>query len=176
MTARGVSTIADLRARSRVDPVTHCWHWLGAVANGGEPRIHTLDYARVEKRIMSGPLAAWNIAHGEAPPPWARFVFRACGTRDCVNPVHLRLARDRAEIGEHQRRAGSRKGTSIEARRANIALALAARGITPTAPDVVRAIRAEGADTTTSALAERLGLSVQTVSRIRRGDTRAGVT
>lgn len=175
MSGRGIITISDLRARCRVDPASHCWHWLGATSKGN-PRIHTLDYARAEKRTMSGPLAAWHIAHGEAPPAWAPLVYRGCMVRDCLNPAHLRLARDLAEIGVHQRRVGNRKGTCLEARRTNIARAIAARGTAVTPDDVVRAIRSAPATTTNRELSKRYGVREQTVSRIRRREVRAGVS
>lgn len=165
-------TIADVRARCTIDPMTHCWLWRGA-KSGGHPRIYTFDHERVEKRTMSGTLAMWNIAHGASPRP-GHFVFRGCQHRACLNPAHLRQARDKAEIGLHVRRMGIRKGTSLEARRANIALANAATGIVPTPDDVVRQIRA--ATGKLIDIAARFDVAHQTVSRIRRRETRAGVT
>jgi len=161
-----ILTIEDLKSRSVRDPVTHCWHWQGAFS-AGNPRIWTLDHERIEKRSMSGPKAVWNIAHGK--PPMDRLVFRACGCKECVNPAHLKTAKDKAEIGEHIRRAGFRKGTATEARRANALKAIEAMGIVPTAPDVVIAVRA--ATGTGIAIAAQFGLSHQTVSKIRRGES-----
>lgn len=167
---RGVLTLDALRARCAIDPVSHCWNWLGGLSNG-YPRVHTLDYARMEKRAMNGPAAAWSIAHGEALPAWPAQVFRGCGNRLCLNPAHLRLAERKADVGEHQRRAGYLVGTATEARRANVLRASAASGKVATAPDVVLAIRAEDRATTSSALAARFSMAVQTVSRIRRGES-----
>lgn len=170
-----ITDIAELKARCRVDPATHCWHWLGAATGRvQQPAIWAFDHARCEKRTMSGMLAAWNIAHGEAPTP-GYFVFRACCNPACLNPVHLKLAKTRAEIGLHQRRAGSRRGKSVEARRQNIRLAWAAQGVTPTPDEIVLAIRAEPKTTTGLELAKRFGLSHTTVSRIRRGDSHRGI-
>lgn len=168
MAGRGVLTVDDLRARSQVDPVTGCWHWQGA-KSACTPRIHTFDYAAGDKRVMSGPAAVWNIAHGDSPGRY--IVFRRCLCHDCVNPVHMGRARDRAEIGLHIARSGKRQGTAVEARRANIAKAHEARGIVPTPADVVLAIRSEGDDPTNLALAAKYGLRHTTISRIRRGDS-----
>lgn len=166
----GMATIGHLRARCAIDTVTRCWLWQGACATDGTPRLHTFDHERGDKRVMSGPKAAWNIAHGEAPPSWA-LVYRGCGHRLCLNPTHLRLARDKAEIGAHWRRAGYRKGNSVEARRANARLAQAAAGIVPTDSSVVLAIRSAPASVRGRELARLHGIAEQTVSRIRRGQS-----
>ena len=164
-----ITSIDKLRERCDVDPATHCWIWQGAVnARSKTPVLYAFDHARADKRAMSGPLAAWNIAHAAAPLPGS-LVFRCCGSTLCLNPAHLREARSRAEIGLHQRRAGYRKGTSVEARRENVRLAWAAQGIVVTPPEAVRAIRSAPSSVTGRALAERFGISPQAVSRIRRG-------
>lgn len=173
MTTRGITTVQALKARCIVDPASHCWVWQGALSTDGTPRIHTLDYARQEKRTMSGPLAAWHIAHGEAPPIWA-LVFRGCQNRRCLNPAHLRLARDKAEIGQHIRRAGTRVGTSLESRRENARKGRLAQGIVTTPDHVVRQIRSAPKEVTNVALAARLGMNHQSVSRIRRHETHRG--
>lgn len=166
--ARGlISTIAKLRERCTVDPLTHCWHWQGAKSNG-QPRIWAFDHATGDKRAMSGPKAAWNIAFGRAPRGLA---YRACLCDSCLNPAHLREARSKAEIGEHIRRAGTRKGTAYPARMANLARARAALGITPTPAAVVLAIRAAPQDVSNVELSKEFGLLHQTISRIRRGES-----
>ena len=137
---RGILTVVSLKAHCIVNPCTHCWIWQGATSHG-QPRLHTLDYARGEKRVMSGPLAAWHIAHEEPPPAWAQMVFRACGTKLCLNPAHIRAAKHRAEIGIHQRNSGSLIGISSEARLASAAKGRHSQGIVDTPSDIVRAIR-----------------------------------
>lgn len=169
--ARGMLTINQLYARCVVEADTGCWLWQGATTNGGkEARIWTFDHARGEKRSMSGPLAAWNIAF-KAAPKTGHLVYRCCQRKLCLAPAHLRQASDLAEIGAFIRRCGSRKGTALEARRANIALAHIANGLTPTPAAIVQAIRARGDVPTNVALAAEFGLAHSTVSRIRRGDS-----
>ena len=170
---RGMLTVEQLKARCIVDHATHCWNWQGAMSRG-QPRIWTLDYARVEKRGMSGPLAAWHIAHQEPPRPgW--LVYRGCQNTQCLNPAHLRQAPDKAAIGQHIRLAGTRRGTAVESRRENIAKAHAKNGITPTPDAIVLAIRAAGEAPTNYELAARFGVRHSVVSRIRLGKTRASV-
>lgn len=165
-----ILTIDDLKARSIVDPATHCWHWQGAKSSdrsGRNPRMHTFDHDRGEKRTMGGAKAVWNIAHqcgcGNQIP------FRGCLVNDCVNPAHVRLARDKAAIGEHIRRSGKRKGQAVEQRRANQKKAIAALGLVPTPDAIVLAIRAAPATITGLALASQFGIAQQTVSAIRTG-------
>ena len=166
-----VLTISDVKARCIVDPATHCWLWQRACSTDGVPRIHTLDYARGEKRVMSGPLAVWNIAH-EAPPRAGHLVFRGCQNKLCLNPVHLRQAADQKAIGEHIRRLGSRVGVATESRRANLVKARLASAVTATPAETVLAIRAVANGATTNrALARLHGVSEQVVSRIRLGKT-----
>lgn len=164
-THRGILCVADLKARCTVDPCTHCWHWTGATSTDGVPRIYTVDHERAVKTTLSGPKAVWNIAHGCAPRPgW--LVFRSCGQRLCLNPAHLAQARDKAEIGQHWRRAGYRKGTHLEARRAAQKLAAAAAGTVATPDDVVHEIRALAGTMSQKALGAKFGVSRQCVNRI----------
>lgn len=159
-----VATIDQLRERCVIDAVTRCWNWTGATSNRS-PRLHSWDYAKGAKRSMPGTRAVWGIAHGEEPP---RYVFRGCHNALCLNPVHLRRASTKAEIGQHIARAGALKGTCLEARRANQRLAMAASGLTPVPEAVARAIRLAPASITGKELALVHGVSAQTVSVIRR--------
>lgn len=170
-----ITDIAALKARCTVDKATHCWIWTGAVTGSkGMPSIWCFDHDRGEKRTMIGTRAAWSIAHGEAPPP-GELIFRACCRQLCVNPAHLRRARNKAEIGEHYRRAGVRKGTHMEVRRENIKRAWAASGTAPTPLEVVQAIRKAPQSITGRALAVQFGIAEGTVSNIRLGKSHRGV-
>lgn len=162
-----ITTVAELRERCDVDPVTHCWHWRGATSNGS-PRIWAFDHRLGDKRTMTGALAVWNIAFGRAPRTMA---FRGCVSRTCLNPAHLREAGTKAEIGQHIRRTGALKGLHLEVRRANVARAHEACGIVPTPAAIVLAIRAAPAKVTAVALAAQYGMAHQTVGRIRRGES-----
>ena len=163
---RGVLTIADLRARSRVDPITHCWHWQGG-SDRGRPKIHTLDLARGEKRTIGGPSAVWNIAHGAVPP--GAIPYRRCVCTDCVNPTHLGLARSRAELGAHIARSGVwRNPQHLEARMVGLRAAFAVTGKGPTPPEVLRQVVEAPLSESNRALARRLGLTEQLVSKHRR--------
>lgn len=158
-----ILTVEDLKARC-VRNTTHCWLWQGATASDGTPRIHTLCHASMDKRTLSGPKAAWNIAFGQAP---RGLVFRCCQQRACLNPAHLRQARDRAEIGQHIRRLGSRKGTAVAQRRANQRVAMEANGLQLLPDAAVREIRAAPKSVNNKTLGKQYGVAHQTISRIR---------
>jgi len=166
---RGIATVAALREHSVFDPRTFCWHWQGAKSTEGVPRIWAFDHERGDKRVMPGPKAVWNIAFARAPRGLA---FRRCGCTDCVNPAHHGEAPDKAAIGLHVRRAGWRKGTHVEQRRASLAKAQRAAGVTPTPAHIVAAIRSADPKTTNVAMAAQFGITHQTVSEIRRGNSR----
>lgn len=172
---RGLLTVESLKARCVIDAATHCWIWQGAKSSQGYPKMHTFDHERGEKRAMNGSKAAWNIAHQSAPPSYAPLVYRCCGQKLCLNPAHLRCAKDKAEIGLHIRRSGQFVGTGVEARRKNQLLAMEARGIKPTPADVVLAIRSAPKIVTGLELAALHGISTTAVSRIRRGQSHRGV-
>lgn len=168
---RGITTVEALKARCAVDPATHCWLWQGAVS-GDQPKLHTFCHDRGCKRTMTAMRGAWNIAFGEAPPAWA-LVFRACQRQLCVNPAHLRLARDHADIGRHIRLAGTRVGTATKQRQENAKRGREAMGIKDTPAEVARLIREAPASVKGVELAAMHNLSRNAVSKIRRGLSRA---
>jgi hypothetical protein len=141
---------------------------------GRRPRIWTLDYGRVEKRVMNGAVAAWHISR-QSPPKAGHMVYRLCLNTGCVNPAHLCEAEGLAEIGRHMRATKRLVGTHLDARRASIQRAIEAAGIVVTPPDVVRSIRAAPSAVSSSALARAHAMNVQTVSKIRRGESRRDV-
>jgi hypothetical protein len=168
---RGIRTVQDLLARSRRDPFTHCWHWLRAMSHG-KPAIHTYDHEFGDKRVMSGPRAVWNIAHGESPG--ARVIWRRCGHRDCVNPAHMQAMPDHASMFAAMTRQGRYKGARSDAQK-EITLRMRmklAQNITPM--HVADEIRGMPKTVTGRAIAQQFGLSETTVSRIRLGRSRTG--
>lgn len=171
--ARGLLTVAAVKARCDIDPITGCWNWTGATHRSGTPSIYTIDYGRADKRTMSGPVAMWNIAHNESPGDWT--VFRRCMNCACLNPVHLARAKTRAELGLHITRSGKHKGTNLEQRYASLKRAREARGQTPIPRESVLAIRAAVGESTAS-LAERHSICLSSVIKIRAGKMHAGVT
>lgn len=168
--ARGIATIDHLRARSVVDPVTHCWHYQGALSAQGRPRIWTFDVDRGEKTVLAGPRAVWFIAHGTQlgyDLPWMR-----CGTTDCVCPAHVRRG-TRSEFMRWLAAVGRIGGVATPAQAAVSALGRAAAGLVDTPAEVVIAMREAYAagEGKPPALAERFGVERSTAYRLLRGET-----
>lgn len=161
---RGVTTVDDLRLRSIRDPLSCCWLWQGATS-GGKAAIWTFDHARGEKRVMSGPMAVWNIAYDAAPRPgW--MVFAGCGNSLCVNPAHTRQVPSRTEYGAYVRARGWLVGVAVEAKRESLRKARKARGVVDTPPEIVAQVRAM--TETAAEIASRLGITRRVVYEIRR--------
>lgn len=165
---RGTYRPQDLFKNSEVRPGSNCWHWLGAKSQAGVPRIWTFDHDRGEKRCLAGPTAVWNIANGAGTG--GRIPYRNCFCLDCVNPEHIAIVNDKAELGNVMReRNRHRTDAGMQARRINIAKAQAGAGIVRTPAEIVLAIRSMPG--TGRSIARQLGMAEQTVSRIRRGES-----
>jgi len=124
-----------------------CWLWTGATYRGGygHMRVHGLDGVR----DLAAHRIAWRLAHGEWPPD-DRMVLHSCDMPPCVRLSHLFL-------GDHQ------INMQDAARKGRLALASHWRKLSP---ENVRVIRASAE--TQRVVAERLGITQQTVSDIRR--------
>ncbi|RTL08961.1 MAG: hypothetical protein EKK62_04795 [Acidimicrobiia bacterium] len=165
---RSINTVDDVRARCRIDPVTHCWHWLGATSRG-KPVMYTLDPGRVDKRVMPGRRAVWCIAHGSAPSP-GYLVVASCGVSDCVAPAHLIEVRGRAGVTQRLARAGRLRGIAVAQKRAAAATARARKGVVDLQPDQVRQIRALlAAGASQAEVGRGMGLSRGVINRIALG-------
>lgn len=167
-----VYTLATLRRTCTVDG-GQCWNWTGGCMNKRDntPRVYTIDYATGDKRVMSGPLAAWNIAH-EAPPKPGHIVYRRCGNSACLNPSHLDQLTRQSMWARIALSGRKRWKKHTPAQREAWLKTAAGKAATPAA--TVAAIRAASPDITGRALAAMYGVTPQVVSRIRRGVSHRG--
>jgi len=170
---RGISTVADIKARSVVDPITHCWHWMGGFGKGtnGEPypMMHALDHDRIEKRTMTATLAVWNIAHNEGAR--GRIIYRSCCCNDCVNPAHMRAGLTKKESYRAVVRAGKLVGRHKNSDMSNVYSSMKERGVKLVDEKTVLAIRLLGPEVTGRYISQSFGIPESVVSRIRRGET-----
>lgn len=169
----GFHTIEAIKSHCTIDPVTHCWNWLGAVCSKGSPRLWAIDLRRMQKRVINGPLALWMVAHGEPPNG---LPFRRCFNMACMNPAHLHRALNRADLNRILAGTGMfRTPRQVAIRQATVSIARAKSGVIDTPDHIVQEIREADSSLTSAALARMHGLSETTVGRIRRGLSRAGV-
>lgn len=164
-----IRNASDVLRRCQIDKATGCWIWQGAtIGSNRTPAIWTFDAEKGEKRTMSGPRAVWTLVFG-APPVGGKMVYRRCCTNLCLNPRHLDTG-TKADIGEHLRRVGLLRGKPLAPGSArNYLRLLEARGMRPTPPELVRAVKSAPKEVTGKALALTLGLTESTVSAIRTG-------
>jgi hypothetical protein len=154
----GIRTVADLRARCRVDDDTGCWHWSMGFSQGS-PRIHLALDGR--NTAMRGRRAALLLARGkDVRPGLVVFARLQCRSADCVNPAHCR-AGTRQQHGEWQRlsgtgrtpakQVGAVKGWTVRPRRFT--------------PEQVHRIR-NGSESV-AALAREFGVAMNSIHQVR---------
>jgi hypothetical protein len=105
-----ILTIEGLRQYSKPDRATMCWNWTGPTCKQGYPHIVTLCIRSGLKRRLGATSAVWNIAHDD-PIPAGNIAARTCANTRCVNPAHIKLARNRREALASYVRAGVMQGT-----------------------------------------------------------------
>lgn len=102
-------------AKVRVDFVTGCWDWIGALNSVGRPCWSIQSRAVLAYRI------AWEAFRGRIPAGMT--VDHLCGNKVCVNPAHMEIV---------SRSVNSKRG------RPEFRLVTAPEAV---APDVVREVR-----------------------------------
>lgn len=116
----GIRTLADLRARCKVDECTGCWHLRTALGKpyptGKRQAVHV--YGKGSMPVLR---VAYELSRGE-PIPADRVVFRKCTSYDCIAPLHI-LRGTRQMMLQYQAKRGSHcTEAKIEAnRRAGLA-------------------------------------------------------
>lgn len=158
-----VRSLADVRLRCVVDDVSGCWHLRTA---NGQP------YAPGRKQVLwlhqrgavYATKAVWELAHPGQALPAGRRAVRVCGSRDCVNPAHIRAL----NLSDAQRRmVGDCWGQMSLPRRH--ALQRIQHGLRKLTPEQIAEIR--HSDAPGAALARKFGVAPDTVRRVRRGQS-----
>lgn len=153
--------LSDVRGRCRLED-GH-WLWAGAKSSDGYPRIWSPDFTRHKGKMRAQPgrRGVWHLAHQRAIPNGWR-VFSTCRERLCVSPGHI-VCEAVAKQGVKVAKSGRLKGV--------VARIVANRATNQRRSKLTRAIIEDirSSPETGEALAARLGLGRQTISKVRRG-------
>ena len=87
-------TMAErLRQYTRVDPTTGCHVWIGHSAKGG---YGVITYSKGKQKYAHR--VVWELHNG--PIPEGKFVLHHCDRTNCVNPAHLFLGDNQANMDD----------------------------------------------------------------------------
>jgi len=166
----GVRSLEQLRQRCRVDEITGCWIWAGAmsVPSNRDCKPTTRVWLPDDSRPGRGSLttagrAAWILAGKPIKP--GQVVYRvSCHDHECINPGHAR-AGSRSEMGAHLSASGIHKGSP---KRAATNMASTLRMTTPV--EVVRQVEALlAAGVMCKDIRVQLGIANNTMTAIKQG-------
>lgn len=134
-------------------PVTECgcWLWLNAVDRQG------YGAASLRGKYERSNRAAWIAFNGDIPD--GLHVLHRCDIPSCVNPDHLFLGTQAANMADKARKGRASSGESHNDAKLTV--------------EKVKAIRASGE--TIAVLASRYGVGMTTVWKARNGVTWRGV-
>lgn len=151
----GVRTLEDLRLRSVVDEVTGCWNLRGAQKRGGA--VVWLPATQRSETLTSAMAILMTGKKAEPGSCW----FATCGNRACCNPAHRKLG---TRIDAQRACDGGRKSPQ---HRKLIADRMRAR-YGYYSPELRHEILTSSE--TATAIAQRTGMHLSAVCRIRRGE------
>lgn len=152
-----------------------CWNWTGTSGPTGYGVIAgAVGGVRLcpKGQKMLAHRVSWIMANGPIPEDASgsyhgKVVMHTCDNRKCVNPAHLVLGTQRENIKDMDAKGrDNRSGLVVEQGTRHIRAALDAEQVA----DVMQSHE------THKALADRLGVSVHTVKRLRAGKTYAPQT
>ncbi|MFP5467912.1 MAG: hypothetical protein ACLGG8_10365 [Gammaproteobacteria bacterium] len=156
-----MKTVDDIKGRCVVDTITGCWIWRGAVSREGQARIWQYDFNAEKMAALPGKKAMW-YAVNQKPLPEGWRVYGTCNCQACMNWEHIK-AGTTEQWGQHMSASGIHKG--------NMARTVAARrtGVKRSVMTAETLHEVLTSKETGRALARRLGISEQTVSKARTG-------
>lgn len=157
-----MKTVEEIQGGCRINEITDCWVWAGAVDRGA-PKVRAPDYTRHEGRMVmqNGRRAVWHMLNEKPVPPGMR-IYGTCDCAICVNPEHIKCGTAK-EWGKHCAASNRLKGDIKRVAKSRET----GRARSVVNAEVIREI--QQSPETGRQLAARLGISVQTVSKSRRG-------
>ena len=148
----GIRSIDDIKARSRIDDITSCWLWAGAMKNSA-PRVWLPGFG-----VVSMARALQIVQFGTTPTN-SRMLIPTCNRVNCGNPAHRRWG-TKAEM------FSVLMGDMSPDHRARMTLGKRARSKVCTS-EIAAGIRASNEPA--QQIADRIGVHVTHVYRIKRG-------
>lgn len=152
-----------------VDGKTGCWNWQGAPTIYGYGAIAGLlngrRYVPVGQQMLAHRVS-WIIHHGEIPEgegAHGTVVMHTCDNRLCVNPKHLALGTQADNVQDMNLKGRKVSGTPTGTEHWNASIK------DPAAIELIRSTKRN-----TKALAEKFGVHICTIKRIRRGSSYGG--
>lgn len=155
-------TLDDIRDRCHIDDDDH-WIWKGALSDGKWPRIWAPDHTKDGSPmvVQTGRRAVWHVSTGKPIPARWR-VYGTCDVDRCLNPKHMECGTT-TDWGAQVQKSGVHSGSI----RRQTASRQTGRKRSVLTPETYQEIM--GSNETGRALARRLGISEQTVSRVKGG-------
>lgn len=159
--------LEDVRQRCFINEETGCWEWRGALSDGKWPRIHApnLSIEGGKFMVQTGRRAVWQLSTGKAIPKGYR-VYGTCQCNLCLNPGHMKCGTT-AELGRLSQRMGRFKNSP----RRIAANRKIGRERSVFTPEILAELQLT--TETSTAIAKRMGVAVQTISKARNGRVRS---
>ena len=152
--------LEEIRGRCRM--VDGHWIWGGALRPDGRANIWAPNYTHGGRmETQAGPRAVWHANTG-MPIPAGWRAYATCEGLACCNPAHIKCAPS-ANVYGRLARSGVLKGSATRI------LANRATNLARCRVDAATVAEIQASAETGVALAARLGLSMQVVSKARRG-------
>ena len=154
LTRAELSEVTIRRFRQKIQITPTCWLWTGTKVRNGYGQVYTGDKPGGQKDRHYAHRVAYVLAHGSIPG--GLVVMHTCDVPGCVNPAHLVLGTQQANIADRDAKGrGAKVKPTIRV--------ISAEG--------VRLIR-ERRDIPSAQWANAFGVCVSHINRIRRGEKR----
>lgn len=101
-------TVERFWARAACGEPSECWLWQGGRNLSG------YGVTKLQGHFINASRAAWIIANGAIPE--GMYVMHACDTRLCVNPGHLSVGTQRANVIDMDRKGRRARGYRVSRR------------------------------------------------------------
>lgn len=155
-----IQTEEQLMARCRLDELTGCWLWQGAM-QGAQSRVY-VKLPGKRGKVMNGGRAALVIRARAEPTARVEGYRYVCHDQQCVNPDHCKWM-TRKQIGALIAKSGVHKGNPAY----RLSNTRNARKRAKLTPEMVAEIRASHENN--CELGRRLGVAHTTISAVRLG-------